>query len=539
MNLENELTRLKKYPKIIKLIKDICNGKSERENKMVGIKTFSDFVLNRDNLRHILNSGFEFEKEHEFKTIEQLHDKLNDVVIEQKARRLIKKTYSEKYRYLVDDDTLKIFKLIAEKGVGKEQIKNLFSKKIKRLKTPKENNEALNNFLIKILNWNKESVVKQAENVDAEILSNEGSVLLMEIKNYQQSKELGSGQWCLSYGLDHFINYKEKENTVVFFYDFSKKQEDNSGLVGLVLDKNLKIKNAHWKNDDAMEKECVEFYQKIIDKKYKNKKLDNNFLLEKKMEYLNIFEGSDAFSGMVLNECKNTECIDSKIKILNLLNNKKYNLNYIDSNNIVELLKFKSNDVKSRLLRNKVIKIIENSESIQGTNQNVINYLFKENEIDIMKKILTKDNEINNFSGMLSVSIYGKSKDEILDFVKVISDIYREKRDNSNILKSDILMGLSSFSMKNFKDDNKILFINEIIEIFKDDLVYHAFFNSLKRKGKNIQKINIDLLDCLIEKIDNKNLKRIIKSNKVDDLDKIFKEKIKNLSKKENKIIRT
>lgn len=535
MNLEKDLERLKKYPKIVNLINGIEKSNPFNENRMMGIRSFSDFILDRDNLRHILNSGFDFEKTvHEFKTIEQLHDKLNDVVIEQKAKRLIKKTYSEKYRFLVDDDTLKIFKIIVEKNVDKTLIKNLFSKKIKRLKTTKENNESLNIFLKKILNWNKKSVIKNAEDIDAKILNKDKNLLLMEIKSYKQSKEMGSGQWCLSYGLEHFINYKGKENTVVFLYDFSKKQEDNSGLIGLVLDKNLKIKNAHWKNDDEIEKEYVDYYQGIIDESYKNKKLNNQFLLEKKIEYIKMFDETDAFSSMVLDESKKEELIDNKIKVLGLLSNKDYKLNQIDGNNIIEILKFKSNDVKSRLLKNKVKRIIENSIGMKGTNQNLVNFLFKEGEIELIEKILEKDDELNNFSDILSITIKGKSKKEILEFTDVISRINNKKRESSNILKSDIIMGLSSFSMKNFKDKNKNIFIKEIIEIFKNDLVYHAFFNSLKRNGNNMQKININLLDCLIEKVDNKKLKTIINSNKINDLDEIFKEKIKKLNKKTN-----
>lgn len=520
--MKNELLlKFKKYPLIYNISKNILEKSlifKEKEFVINELNAFSDFVLNRDNLRNILNSKFDFSNEiSNFDSFEKIHDKLNDIVIEQKSKRLIREIYSNKYRKLINEDTLKIFKIIIENNIEKKTIQDLFSSKLKIINSSEENNDCLNDFLNKQLNWNKYSFEKKILNFGSSIINNSDDFLCVEIKNYNESKHLGSGQWCISYSFDHYINYKERYNSMFFIYDFSKSSKDKESMIGMVFDEKFNIKQAHWRNDDILNNEDIKKYKDIIIKNYKIKK---DYLINNKINYINEFKDTDCFSSVVITEADKDFNVDNKLKILDIIikNEKSFNLNSLSLDLITRILETECSSIKKELIKKKIKKIIKRSENIYGSSFIFINKCFNGNNLELIKLVLEKDVELNNFGSKLDINIKNKSKEEIEKFIEIISYIYEKRKFNSNILKSDILTSLMSFSIKNEKEELKNFYIEKIIEITKNDLNLEKFINHCKNKNTNskIYKITDNLVNILINYTDNINFKSIIKDEKLE-----------------------
>lgn len=108
--------------------------------------------------------------------------------------------------------------------------------------------------------WNKEDLlgfVATNENCkDVRVIYNKGSIVVLEIPNYEASHTLCHGRtsWCLTRSKDYFSQYvtSKQGNRQFFYFDFSKPESDDLSHVGFTVSPTQGIVNAHSKQNTDM-----------------------------------------------------------------------------------------------------------------------------------------------------------------------------------------------------------------------------------------------------------------------------------------------
>jgi hypothetical protein len=269
-----------KQPILAQLCSEIFISQVKRTSLSIsldgGLRQFESLknkLLNRDTMRNVKNSKYSFtDALSELKkyntdptsisdlsikggkytiplTFEGLDDTIHNLVTTQKAKKMIQKIYSNNYRELVNDDTLNKFKILVEKDISISDVNHNFGKKLARHKNQEDANAALNTYINSLSGWSIETYKQKAIEHGATIANETESKLCLKIHTYEQSEQLGSGQWCLSYDKEYLIDYKRTNNSVFFTYDFSKDQNDQTSMCGLIVNTHDEVTNAHWRDD--------------------------------------------------------------------------------------------------------------------------------------------------------------------------------------------------------------------------------------------------------------------------------------------------
>lgn len=213
-----------------------------------------DIVLNNDI--------FKYDKK-----IENAYDILTYQLREHEINKVIKNITSNKNIDLFDSENRKIVGEIINQKIKNKYIEEYIGKKIAKYKTPEELNLGLNR-LLNMFGDNYDGVMNKVENYDVDIFKNENNILILNIENFEQSKNIGSPSWCISTQLSYFESYVDKEEgqKQYFIYDFNKNLNDPLSLVGLTVDKNNNFIASHMKNDDELfdKDEIVLKYLKML-----------------------------------------------------------------------------------------------------------------------------------------------------------------------------------------------------------------------------------------------------------------------------------
>jgi hypothetical protein len=122
----------------------------------------------------------------------------------------------------------------------------------------------------------------------------------LKINNYEASKALGSGSWCISRHESHFDSYAGKADKLQFFvFDYTKESNDKMSMIGITLNKDGTHSAAHIKNDDPL-------YAK-----------DNKFLALQKTiitENMHLFELSESMKKKLKEPTETAVAAPKKIK---------------------------------------------------------------------------------------------------------------------------------------------------------------------------------------------------------------------------------
>jgi hypothetical protein len=125
----------------------------------------------------------------------------------------------------------------------------MIGKKLAAYKSPDEFNNALNMLLNTINQFNDEAINIKAFNTNANIIIKNDEYTIIEISDFNQSKNLGSSSWCISRDEHYFNSYTKNLNHQYFIFDFNKQSTDNECMIGLTLKEDGSYYTAHAKND--------------------------------------------------------------------------------------------------------------------------------------------------------------------------------------------------------------------------------------------------------------------------------------------------
>lgn len=369
------------------------------------IMSVINLINDRDVLRHLKNSKFDFnflnkmleyqykekniaelittnEQHIEYyyiKNIEKLDDKINEIVLDQKTKKFMQKTFSEKYRFLINENTHDLIKELVMKEVSRSEFKGAFGKKIARYKDAEEFNSDLKHYIQSSQGWSLEHYKKIAKDNDVEIHYEKNNKMCVRIDTYEQSKNMGSNQWCIVYDEHHFKRYKE-DGCLFYIFDFNKDIDDNTCMLGINIDYEGQIEAAHWKNDDEVGDISTEI------------ELESGF-----DEYIDFIPDIDDPEDHILNRSENIyfNSLDKRDKA-NYIFRKKMNLedgefvlenlkggiiNNIPTDVFVNLLpRTQERDVSKNML---IYGKREEYEGLRKDWENVVIYIIKNNKTDL------------------------------------------------------------------------------------------------------------------------------------------------------------
>jgi len=208
---------------------------------------------NYKNDQHFSNNFFEY-----------TDDKMHSIITEHKINQYANSIASNKYKFLYNEETYKIAKELYELKVNVKQLQEMIGSKIASFRDPEDFNSALTHLLNTYNEFIPESIVNKAKNINAEIISNVDNLLIIEIKNFEQSKIMGSPSWCITRNRAYFDSYISDNGHQYFIYDFNKGSSDLYSMIGLTLNYDGAYNASHLKNDAHLDQVKAQKYQLAI-----------------------------------------------------------------------------------------------------------------------------------------------------------------------------------------------------------------------------------------------------------------------------------
>lgn len=218
---------------------------------------------------------------------EDVLDQMHYIVKQHAIDKYSKAIFSNKYKHLSSEQLLPIFTELFRLEVPCSYIQDSIGKKMASFKTADDLCHALENVLNLLDNFSFEIIKEKAIKINAEIISESDNKMLIRIKNFEESKLLGSSSWCISRDEYYFTQYTQNNNEQYFLYDFNKISRDNHSLIGCTLTDNSKLTISHLKNDLRIEKdEQIDYIVKKV-KQYKIGSMPDGGFVEKIRKIVN------------------------------------------------------------------------------------------------------------------------------------------------------------------------------------------------------------------------------------------------------------
>lgn len=117
--------------------------------------------------------------------------------------------------------------------------------------------------------WNKEDLLSFVANntPKAEVIFNEGNVVILNVKSYSDSNTLcyGRTSWCITSSEGQWKNYVSgKGNKQYFFFDFSKPEKDELAHIGFTMSDANGFYAAHSTTDQSLMNSGINYHGKHV-----------------------------------------------------------------------------------------------------------------------------------------------------------------------------------------------------------------------------------------------------------------------------------
>lgn len=399
--------------------------KDSEKNSIPKIKNTFNLIIKYNNLinKEITpNYALSLKKEGNKAEIENLEDNILKLIKEKKRKKIFDEIEKGKYSSLFNDENKSLLNEIMEIS-GVDSVKNDVFKKIAKYKNSEDLNEDLKKHINVINNWNKDFYIRKIGSLKgANVISDKDGKLLVEIKDYEASKEIGSKDWCISYAIEHFESYTGNLNRQYFLYDFNKDILDNTSMIGVTVDCIGRIEDAYLKNDyyvDDLSIIDVEF------KKLEKNEIDD-YIREKspksKGEFFHLLAKLGQWDRLKDQLAKNKE---------RLVLGDVYDELTVKNNHV--LIKLLLNDdlveIKKDSLINsiKIIAVGKNKELIREIIENPNTKLDKTDFLDIFRFMMRFSLSLSNLDNLLYFLKIFRGKKEINDALKYIASLYGKR----------------------------------------------------------------------------------------------------------------
>jgi len=231
---------LRKHPKYIELFSKFKNESFDRLKKLYDkLNTYRDI--------------YDFKDISKLNTYEQVDDFISKLVIDKEKRDYIHQFLSNKYKHLVNDETIELFHQIKQViGDDREVMNDLIIKKIAQYRSSTDFNKDLNIILTNLTGeFNVENIIKR---IKLAPLFYDKRAIIYDIKSYQEMRKINNPKWCIVREKDSFKEYYIPGLTKQYvLYDTSKAVTDPLHLIGVTINPNGYIKDTHDYNDNNLQ----------------------------------------------------------------------------------------------------------------------------------------------------------------------------------------------------------------------------------------------------------------------------------------------
>lgn len=592
INIEEKIKEMfKKNPDVYNLIEKIIKIEKQislynehytvSEYLLSKAKTFEK-IKDRDILRHLKNYGFnwkeklenlnKFEKERlssinmilsqEIRelsdnygcplSLEYLDDLVEDIVLHQKSKKMIQKIYSSSYKNLVDDRTIEIFKKFVEKNIPLSIIRDNYAKKLARYKNADDANNALSNYLKEVTGWNKNFYKEKIKKLGGTIINENENEMLIDVHSYEQAKEIGSGQWCITYDKEYYIDYKEKNNFIFINLDFEKDPDDPFSMVGIVFAEEGFIEDGYLRND----KQINFIKDKFFLEKIKNK-VDKNYIIENRIknfkDILKELKSKQKKSYIEEYFLHKDDYFYKDMQNINLINDLMVNRDYFNTiltnesviiKNVIKNTKREDDNpesiLKEKYYRNVVKNILESSEKIGTVERDenlsplILNELIEIKDFELIK-IFTKKVESAVLVSLLNFDVWDLMEEENQEnFFSILDEYKKNKKGLSSLpFLCNIIHHCYKVKEKYIEDDRVDNFIRKIFEYNDNKIPIVKVLKELNKKDSKYNKETIESVIFLaLEKINKEKLKSDLMCFNLDDFNNVNIDIIKNIKRK-------
>jgi hypothetical protein len=453
----------------------------------------------------------------EFETLEELNDTMVMILEKQKINKFQKSILRNK-NDLADEESFLLFQTLFNLNISKDKISDNL-KKINAWDASFQLNESLK----KIINlFNENSIEKiifkiESEELNANVISKDNNVAIIEIQGYRTSSAIGSNQWCISYDETYWDTYlyidensknneeKDIENSTFFIFDFNKPAQDLESMVAFTTKPSGHIIFAHNKND-ANILTSYDFSENNVDL------IVGQFLFENQRDTRMNYEDLDSYTintyiseNESLTLYKVKEALDDFEGIMQ--RHKEYELYFDDDTEDFSETENTLMDGFRSIAYSSFGSLI----SLHLLNQNDTPYL--NTSLNVLSR-LNITPEINIIKALNRVDL-SLVKDELSGYVErlefAFSDIYRLKNKEGNF-ESLLSEQLMDFMIKNKSEDNVISCGILLSKDWKNKTFFETLFNESYTNFSNKDKIdllkNIHIMppenaELFINKIDN------------------------------------
>lgn len=240
---------LRKKPK---LIQPFIQKMAQENYNVNGLYiAINSFIKNEQILK---NYHFEvLEELSKAGSLEYFDDSIDKVRRTHEQNMLAASIFTGRYKELYDKKSAEYIKSLYELKVTKEDLQDNIGKKMAGFKTSAEVNEALKKYVNSLQEFEADATVKKASNFETNVAHHTEDMVILKINNYEASKALGSGSWCISRHESHFDSYAGSKDKLQFFvFDYTKESNDKLSMIGITLNTDGTHSAAHIKNDDPL-----------------------------------------------------------------------------------------------------------------------------------------------------------------------------------------------------------------------------------------------------------------------------------------------
>jgi len=113
--------------------------------------------------------------------------------------------------------------------------------------------EATKKKIKELKEFNPEKVREKAKKVGVKLIVDTDDIIMADITTYEQSKQLGTEDWCISTIPSMFTQYVNSFTKQYFIWDFTKDVDDNKRMIGATISPKNIITSAHWADDKPVQ----------------------------------------------------------------------------------------------------------------------------------------------------------------------------------------------------------------------------------------------------------------------------------------------
>jgi hypothetical protein len=466
-NMNGDINEVSRVFDLIKKYSQLLKNNNISPIEMI----YSDEYLNisnfSDKAKKLIKSN---KKIYRYFFLEELEDKLKDIIIDNDKSKFVKKFISNKYKHLINDKTKTLFYELKEIGNKlkwdnpHKKIQSLLTDKLIIFKTPEDLNSALEKVIEQIKGgWNTDDVSEMVIESGATVVHKDDRFVIVDVNEDSDIVcELGSPKWCIVYSKSQFNNYLEFPNKQYIIYDTYIDRTDNKSMIGATIKFNKNelglFYTAHDRSDDSIS----EKYLKDLGIRKYLKKMSigeiransDNFSWEQKIKYHLNDILIDDLEGGVIDVEKNIDGITrSLINYSNLevfkffYGNFNPNINKIDYVSIavkdLEVLEYLLNNIDPNIINSTgserpilqaidknnievVKKLIEFGFSVDGGVYNPIRFAVKNKNLEMVKLLMENGSDPTK-GGNKSIKLAVENKSlEIVKFLYGIEEIKKE-----------------------------------------------------------------------------------------------------------------